>query len=26
MDDMEATMKNTYMNLEKAAERLGDLL
>jgi glycerate kinase len=26
IDDMEAAMKNTYMNLEKAAERLGDLL
>jgi len=26
MDDLEAAMKNTYMNLEKAAERLGDLL
>ncbi len=26
MDDMELAMKNTYMNLEKAAERLGDLL
>jgi len=25
-DDLEAAMKNTYMNLEKAAERLGDLL
>ena len=25
-DDIEAAMKNTYMNLEKAAERLGDLL
>ena len=25
-DDMEAAMKNTYLNLEKAAERLGDLL
>jgi glycerate kinase len=26
MDDMEAAMKNTCMNLEKAAERLGDML
>jgi glycerate kinase len=26
MDDMELAMKNTYKNLEKAAERLGDLL
>jgi glycerate kinase len=25
-DDLEVAMKNTYMNLEKAAERLGDLL
>ena len=25
-DDLEAAMKNTYVNLEKAAERLGDLL
>src|SRR6187549_2242199 len=25
-DDLEAAMKNTYTNLEKAAERLGDLL
>jgi glycerate 2-kinase len=25
-DDLEAAMKNTYMNLEKAAERLGDML
>jgi len=25
-DDMEAAMKNTYMNLEKAAKQLGDLL
>ena len=26
MDDLKAAMKNTYMNLEKAAQRLGDLL
>src|SRR5688572_8551738 len=26
IDDLEAAKKNTYMNLEKAAERLGDLL
>jgi len=26
IDDLEAAMKNTYMNLEKTAERLGDLL
>ena len=25
-DDLEAAMKNTYVNLEKAAKRLGDLL
>jgi len=25
-DDLEAAMKNTYLNLEKAAEQLGDLL
>src|SRR6186713_56259 len=25
-DDLEAALKNTYMNLEKAAKRLGDLL
>jgi len=25
-DDLEAAMKNTYVNLEKAAERLGDML
>jgi len=24
--DLEAAMKNTYMDLEKAAKRLGDLL
>jgi len=26
IDDMEAAMKNTYINLEKAAKQLGDLL
>ena len=26
IDNLEAAMKNTYMNLEKAAERFGDLL
>jgi glycerate kinase len=26
MDDMEAAMKNTYMNLEKAAKQLGNML
>ena len=25
-DDLETAMKNTYMNLEKAAQHFGDLL